>query len=161
MFKTSFIEICLNHFLDDSLSEVGSTVTEGGGSSTPSTLKSNQSVATNGNAVPPPPVPASTTSTLTSLTKRPSLQLKPATPPKLNLKNCLNESSLERRISKLEDKPAVQVPSTDIDTSSGELILITIFPDEQGKFGFNVKGGIDQKSPIIVSRVGANTPAEK
>ena len=36
-----------------------------------------------------------------------------------------------------------------------------LFQDEQGRFGFNVKGGVDQKLPIIVSRVGANTPADK
>ena len=41
------------------------------------------------------------------------------------------------------------------------LVNIKIFPDEQGRFGFNVKGGVDQKMPIIVSRVGANTPADK
>ena len=41
------------------------------------------------------------------------------------------------------------------------LVIITIYPDEQGRFGFNVKGGVDQKMPIIVSRVGANTPADK
>lgn len=41
------------------------------------------------------------------------------------------------------------------------LVIITILPDEQGRFGFNVKGGQDQKMPIIVSRVGANTPADK
>jgi hypothetical protein len=40
-------------------------------------------------------------------------------------------------------------------------VSITILPDEQGRFGFNVKGGIDQKLPIIVSRVGANTPADR
>ena len=41
------------------------------------------------------------------------------------------------------------------------LVIITILPDEKGRFGFNVKGGSDQKMPIIVSRVGANTPADK
>jgi len=41
------------------------------------------------------------------------------------------------------------------------LVIITILPDEQNRFGFNVKGGIDQKMPIIVSRVGANTPADQ
>ncbi len=41
------------------------------------------------------------------------------------------------------------------------LVVITILPDEKGRFGFNVKGGADQKLPIIVSRVGANTPADK
>ncbi len=47
------------------------------------------------------------------------------------------------------------------DDSNGALVMITILPDDQGRFGFNVKGGIDQKMPIIVSRVGANTPADK
>ena len=41
------------------------------------------------------------------------------------------------------------------------IVTIKILPDEQGRFGFNVKGGVDQKMPIIVSRVGANTPADK
>ena len=45
--------------------------------------------------------------------------------------------------------------------SNGGIVVITIFPDEKGRFGFNVKGGADQKLPIIVSRVGANTPADK
>ncbi len=52
------------------------------------------------------------------------------------------------------------------DVSSNEdpcngLVIITIYPDDQGRFGFNVKGGQDQKMPIIVSRVGAGTPADK
>lgn len=33
-------------------------------------------------------------------------------------------------------------------------------PDEQGRFGFNVKGGTDQKLPVLVSRVAPNSPAE-
>ena len=45
--------------------------------------------------------------------------------------------------------------------SNGGLVTITILPDEKGRFGFNVKGGADQKMPIIVSRVGTNTPADK
>ena len=45
--------------------------------------------------------------------------------------------------------------------SAADLVIITIYPDEHGRFGFNVKGGVDQKMPIIVSRVGANTPADK
>ena len=35
-----------------------------------------------------------------------------------------------------------------------------MIPDEQGRFGFNVKGGADQGMPIIVSRVAPNTPAD-
>jgi hypothetical protein len=45
--------------------------------------------------------------------------------------------------------------------SEDGLVIITIIPDEKSRFGFNVKGGADQKMPIIVSRVGANTPADR
>lgn len=34
-------------------------------------------------------------------------------------------------------------------------------PDEQGRFGFNVKGGLDLDMPILVSRVAPNTPADR
>uniref|UniRef100_A0AAY4CNZ6 protein-tyrosine-phosphatase n=1 Tax=Denticeps clupeoides TaxID=299321 RepID=A0AAY4CNZ6_9TELE len=40
------------------------------------------------------------------------------------------------------------------------LVLIKMRPDENGRFGFNVKGGSDQKMPIIVSRVAPGTPAD-
>lgn len=33
-------------------------------------------------------------------------------------------------------------------------------PDEQGRFGFNVKGGADLDMPVLVSRVAPNTPAD-
>lgn len=39
------------------------------------------------------------------------------------------------------------------------LVLIRLAPDEQGRFGFNVKGGADLGMPILVSRVAPNTPA--
>ncbi|XP_071802883.1 tyrosine-protein phosphatase non-receptor type 4-like isoform X3 [Asterias amurensis] len=41
------------------------------------------------------------------------------------------------------------------------LVSIRIKSDERGRFGFNVKGGADQGSPIIVSRVARNTPADQ
>ncbi|XP_078655769.1 tyrosine-protein phosphatase non-receptor type 4-like isoform X18 [Branchiostoma floridae x Branchiostoma belcheri] len=41
------------------------------------------------------------------------------------------------------------------------IVLIRMKPDEQGRFGFNVKGGADQNMPIIVSRVAPSTPADK
>uniref|UniRef100_A0A8C4LZU8 protein-tyrosine-phosphatase n=1 Tax=Equus asinus asinus TaxID=83772 RepID=A0A8C4LZU8_EQUAS len=40
------------------------------------------------------------------------------------------------------------------------LVLIRMKPDENGRFGFNVKGGYDQKMPVIVSRVAPGTPAD-
>lgn len=46
-------------------------------------------------------------------------------------------------------------------SSEDGLVMMTILPDEKGRFGFNVKGGADQKMPIIVSRVGVNTPADR
>lgn len=41
------------------------------------------------------------------------------------------------------------------------IVSINLTPDEQGRFGFNVKGGSDLKMPILVSRVAPNTPADR
>ncbi|KAF7266559.1 tyrosine-protein phosphatase non-receptor type 4-like [Rhynchophorus ferrugineus] len=41
------------------------------------------------------------------------------------------------------------------------VVTITLYPDEDGKYGFNVKGGKEVSVPILVSRVALNTPADK
>ncbi|XP_071772897.2 tyrosine-protein phosphatase non-receptor type 3 isoform X1 [Centroberyx gerrardi] len=41
----------------------------------------------------------------------------------------------------------------------GDLLLIRIAPDHEGKFGFNVKGGVDQKMPLAISHVKPDSPA--
>ena len=41
------------------------------------------------------------------------------------------------------------------------IVTVTISPDIQGRFRFNVKGGADQGVPVIVSRVAVGTPADK
>ncbi|XP_076868824.1 tyrosine-protein phosphatase non-receptor type 3 isoform X1 [Brachyhypopomus gauderio] len=43
--------------------------------------------------------------------------------------------------------------------ADGELLLVRISPDQDGKFGFNVKGGVDQKMPLVISQVNLNSPA--
>ncbi|XP_030060545.1 tyrosine-protein phosphatase non-receptor type 3 isoform X2 [Microcaecilia unicolor] len=43
----------------------------------------------------------------------------------------------------------------------GDLLLLHITPDEEGKFGFNLKGGVDQKMPLVVSRITPESPADK
>ncbi|XP_035787382.1 tyrosine-protein phosphatase non-receptor type 4-like [Anopheles albimanus] len=50
--------------------------------------------------------------------------------------------------------------SPSIDEAAG-LVTIHLTADEQGRFGFNVKGGIDLGLPIVVSRVAPHTPADK
>ena len=45
--------------------------------------------------------------------------------------------------------------------SSTGIVTVTILPDSQGRFGFNVKGGADQGVPVIVSRVAGSTPADR
>ncbi|XP_077160165.1 tyrosine-protein phosphatase non-receptor type 3 isoform X3 [Paroedura picta] len=47
------------------------------------------------------------------------------------------------------------------DIIDGDLFLIRILPDEDGKFGFNLKGGIDQKMPLVVSRIVPGSPSDK
>ncbi|CAJ1062205.1 tyrosine-protein phosphatase non-receptor type 3 [Xyrichtys novacula] len=41
----------------------------------------------------------------------------------------------------------------------GDLMLICLTPDHEGKFGFNVKGGVDQKMPLAISHVKPDSPA--
>lgn len=41
------------------------------------------------------------------------------------------------------------------------LVTIRLVADEQGRFGFNVKGGVDLNLPIQVSRVAPHTPADR
>ncbi len=66
-------------------------------------------------------------------------------------------STVAARSHQTADSPLL----LELGESAGGLVVITIYPDEKGRFGFNVKGGADQKMPIIVSRVGANTPADR
>ncbi|KAA0703307.1 Tyrosine-protein phosphatase non-receptor type 3 [Triplophysa tibetana] len=44
-------------------------------------------------------------------------------------------------------------------TADGDLLLVRINPDQDGKFGFNVKGGVDQKMPLAISHVNPTSPA--
>ncbi|XP_040593993.1 tyrosine-protein phosphatase non-receptor type 3 isoform X3 [Mesocricetus auratus] len=46
------------------------------------------------------------------------------------------------------------------DEGDGYLVLIRITPDEDGRFGFNLKGGVDQKMPLVVSRINPESPAD-
>lgn len=45
--------------------------------------------------------------------------------------------------------------------ANGDLLLVRITPDEEGKFGFNLKGGVDQKMQLVVSRITPGSPADK
>ncbi|XP_077125675.1 tyrosine-protein phosphatase non-receptor type 3 isoform X1 [Ranitomeya variabilis] len=44
--------------------------------------------------------------------------------------------------------------------ANGDLLLVRISPDEEGKFGFNLKGGVDQKMQLVVSRITPGSPAD-
>uniref|UniRef100_A0A8C7VZU7 protein-tyrosine-phosphatase n=1 Tax=Oncorhynchus mykiss TaxID=8022 RepID=A0A8C7VZU7_ONCMY len=41
----------------------------------------------------------------------------------------------------------------------GDLLLVRLAPDHDGKFGFNVKGGVDQKMSLAISQVNPDSPA--
>uniref|UniRef100_A0A8C4ZJF2 protein-tyrosine-phosphatase n=1 Tax=Gadus morhua TaxID=8049 RepID=A0A8C4ZJF2_GADMO len=45
------------------------------------------------------------------------------------------------------------------DKVNGDLLLVRIAPDHEGRFGFNVKGGVDQKMPLAISHVKPESPA--
>lgn len=92
----------------------------------------------------------------------------PALPPKQSKKNNVNQinhihcqQELDNHINEAFDVP----PSPEKCTPNGvipqdNLVLIRMRPDENGRFGFNVKGGYDQKMPVIVSRVAPGTSAD-
>uniref|UniRef100_A0A8C1V853 Tyrosine-protein phosphatase n=1 Tax=Cyprinus carpio TaxID=7962 RepID=A0A8C1V853_CYPCA len=91
----------------------------------------------------------------------------PALPPKQSRKNLSqlilshSQQDLDNHINEMYDVPI----ATEKATPNGvvphdNLVLIKLKPDENGRFGFNVKGGSDQKMPIIVSRVAPGTSAD-
>lgn len=91
----------------------------------------------------------------------------PALPPKQSRKNLSqlilshSQQDLDNHINEMYDVPI----ATDKAMPNGviphdNLVLIKMKPDENGRFGFNVKGGFDQKMPIIVSRVAPGTSAD-
>ncbi|XP_034659159.1 tyrosine-protein phosphatase non-receptor type 4 [Drosophila subobscura] len=45
--------------------------------------------------------------------------------------------------------------------SGSDLITIRLQADEQGRYGFNVKGGVDLSLPVQVSKVVPHTPADR
>uniref|UniRef100_A0A8C2I8A5 protein-tyrosine-phosphatase n=1 Tax=Cyprinus carpio TaxID=7962 RepID=A0A8C2I8A5_CYPCA len=56
---------------------------------------------------------------------------------------------------------AIHMYSTVHVTADGDLLLVRISPDQDGKFGFNVKGGVDQKMPLSISHVNLASPASR
>lgn len=54
-------------------------------------------------------------------------------------------------------------PCNDEHTKSSEdnLITVRLVADEAGRFGFNVRGGVDLNLPVLVSRVAPHTPADR
>ncbi|XP_045660064.1 tyrosine-protein phosphatase non-receptor type 4 isoform X7 [Ursus americanus] len=92
----------------------------------------------------------------------------PALPPKQSKKNSWNQihyshsqQDLENHINETFDIPSSSEKSTpNGGIPQDNLVLIRMKPDENGRFGFNVKGGYDQKMPVIVSRVAPGTPAD-
>ncbi|CAO2636572.1 Tyrosine-protein phosphatase non-receptor type 4 [Lemmus lemmus] len=92
----------------------------------------------------------------------------PALPPKQSKKNSWDQVHFPHSQQDLVNhtNETFDVPySPEKSTPNGgiphdNLVLIKMTPDENGRFGFNVKGGYDQKMPVIVSRVAPGTPAD-
>lgn len=62
----------------------------------------------------------------------------------------------------VDSPPAYEIPENEINEKFLEeegLVSIKLYADDQGRYGFNVKGGKDLQMPIYVSRVAHNTPA--
>lgn len=57
--------------------------------------------------------------------------------------------------------PAITTRISITEDSGSDLVTIRLQADEQGRFGFNVKGGIDLSLPVQVSKVVPYTPADR
>lgn len=51
--------------------------------------------------------------------------------------------------------------SEPVDPNDPSLVTICLQADGNGRFGFNVRGGVDLKLPVLVSRVAPQTPADR
>ena len=80
----------------------------------------------------------------------------------VNVSKINTESPTREWIKKLYEEAATNVPSVVMsdEESPQNPIIIRMKPDDDGRFGFNLKGGFDQNCPVLVSRVAANTPAD-
>ncbi|XP_035378790.1 tyrosine-protein phosphatase non-receptor type 4 isoform X1 [Electrophorus electricus] len=90
--------------------------------------------------------------------------LPPALPPKQSRKNLSqlilshSQQDLDNHVNELYDIPGKATLNGVVPHDN--LVLIKMTPDENGRFGFNVTGGCDQKMPVIVSRVAPGTSAD-
>ena len=126
---------------------------------------------------PPSSSPSSKTRSPTDLSKPPALfsfaddssserGSEPPSQPGRASSEPPSQASTVRLTSVLPPSPdstqdTAQDISRDTLTPDTGVITVTINPDTQGRFGFNVKGGADQGVPVIVSRVAVGTPADK
>ncbi|KAJ8003586.1 hypothetical protein DPEC_G00149880 [Dallia pectoralis] len=89
----------------------------------------------------------------------------PALPPKQTRGHLSSQSQSHQELDSPTNEPYDTTLSADKTMPNGlvrhdNLVLVKMCPDEQGRFGFNVKGGSDQKMPVIVSRVAPGTAAD-
>ncbi|KAL0963929.1 hypothetical protein UPYG_G00315470 [Umbra pygmaea] len=114
---------------------------------------------------------SSTQANSISLDSTPSPETLDGPPPALPPKQCRKilsqiiqahsqQSLLDNHINEMYDVPMATDKTTNGVFPHDNLVLIKMRPDDNGRFGFNVKGGADQKMPVIVSRVAPGTSAD-
>ncbi|KAM3928940.1 tyrosine-protein phosphatase non-receptor type 3 isoform 2-T2 [Leptodactylus fuscus] len=74
-------------------------------------------------------------------------------------KNFLETYDAVKKLNSTEDSSQYYYDKNEL--ADGDLLLVSITPDEEGKFGFNLKGGVDQKMQLVVSRVTPGSPADR
>uniref|UniRef100_A0A4W3HW26 Tyrosine-protein phosphatase n=1 Tax=Callorhinchus milii TaxID=7868 RepID=A0A4W3HW26_CALMI len=89
----------------------------------------------------------------------------PALPPKQKKNASIHSQQFNTSLQELDPHSHDGLITSEKSTPNGivphdNLVPIRMKADENGRFGFNVKGGIDQKMPVIVSRVAPGTPAD-
>ncbi|KAJ6657806.1 hypothetical protein lerEdw1_001856 [Lerista edwardsae] len=85
--------------------------------------------------------------------------------PKNILENNSTQNSLSQTLNGVGNQsgssPLEGTDMQSLGNNDGNLLLIRMLPDEGGKFGFNLKGGIDQKMPLVVSKIIPGSPSDK
>lgn len=47
------------------------------------------------------------------------------------------------------------------DEPEEQIVIVKMKPDSEGRFGFNIKGGQNQRCPVLVSKVAKDSPADR
>ncbi|XP_037076548.1 tyrosine-protein phosphatase non-receptor type 4-like isoform X2 [Pollicipes pollicipes] len=85
----------------------------------------------------------------------------PAAPTKLSYMDDSEESDKGTHESTSPVSTEPSVGNGHVESPAGSLVVIHMKPDDEGRYGFNVKGGAESSTPVTVSKVAPQSPADR